>query len=62
MTYKEETYLLDTVTENNVLLKKVLNILNAYLINHQKENEEDFGRNVVANLLSEVLTYAKKKG
>lgn len=56
MTYKEENYLLDTVTENNNLLKRILNILNAYLINHQKENDEDFSRNVVANLISEVLS------
>ena len=59
MTYKEETYLLDSikqlrqvVMENNCLLHQIVDVVNVYLANHQKENEDDFGRNVLANLIS----------
>ena len=59
MTYEEETYLLDSikqlrqvVMENNRLLHQVVDVVNVYLANHQKENEDDFGRNVLANLIS----------
>ena len=41
--------------ENNVMLKKLLAIEYARLRNHNKENEEDFGRNVMANALSETM-------
>jgi hypothetical protein len=41
--------------ENNVMLKKLLAIEYARLRNYNKENEEDFGRNVLANALSETI-------
>lgn len=41
--------------ENNVMLKKLLAIEYARLKNHNKENEDDFGRNVLANALSETI-------
>lgn len=59
MTYREETYLLDTVTENNIMLKQIIQVLNMYLANHNKENEEDFTRNIVANVVSEIFTGEK---
>lgn len=62
MTYKEETYLLDTVTENNIILKQILRVLNTYAVNHTKENDEDFTRNVIANMVSEVFTGKRKRG
>ena len=62
MTYKEESYLLDSITQvkaevhqNNLMLKDLCNVVNVYLANHHKENEEDFGRNVLANLLSNMV-------
>ena len=74
MTYKEETFVLNTLKElkecirspaykqlcketheNNVMLKKLLAIEYARFRNHNKENEEDFGRNVLANALSETI-------
>lgn len=74
MTYKEESFVLNTLKElkefirspaykqfcretheNNVMLKKLLAIEYARLRNHNKENEEDFGRNVLANALSETM-------
>lgn len=62
MTYKEESYLLDSITqvkaevhENNLMLRDLCNAVNVYLSNHHQENEDDFGRNVLANLLSSAL-------
>ena len=59
MTYKEESYILDCITqikaethENNRMLSQLCAVVNAYLANHNKENEDDFGRNVLANLIS----------
>lgn len=74
MTYKEETYVLDTLKElkelirspdfrqlvketheNNVMLRQIIRVINTYLSRHHQENEDDFNRNVLANLLSGVL-------
>ena len=59
MTYKEESYTLDSITqmkalleENNSMLRDLCNAVNVYLSRHQQENEDDFGRNVLANLIS----------
>ena len=62
MTYKEESYILDSITqmkalleENNSMLRDLCNAVNVYLSRHQQENEDDFGRNVLANLVSNIL-------
>jgi hypothetical protein len=60
MTYKEESYVLDIVTENNIMLKQIIQVLSTYIVNHNKENEEDFTRNVIANMVSEVFTGNKR--
>lgn len=62
MTRKDEDYLFDTLDiiqeethENNIMLLQICNAINRYLANHNQENENDFGRNVLANLLSNVV-------
>jgi hypothetical protein len=62
MTYKEESYILDSIKQikrevhqNNLMLSDICNVVNTYLANHHKENEEDFNRNVLANILSQFL-------
>ena len=59
MTYDEESYILDSIIQikaevhqNNLMLRDLCNAVNVYLSNHNKENEDDFGRNVLANLIS----------
>lgn len=59
MTHKEEEYLLDSIEQirddvrlNNLMLCDIIGVINTYLANHHRENEEDFGRNVLANLIS----------
>lgn len=66
MDYKEETYLLNTIDdikeevhENNRMLKQIIRVINTYILNHHNENEDDFGRNVLANLISSGIDIKK---
>lgn len=68
MTYKEESYILDSIKQikhevhqNNLMLSDICNVVNTYLANHHKENEEDFNRNVLANMLSQFLNIEDKQ-
>ena len=62
MTYEEENYLLDSIEqikkethENNVMLRQIVKVINTYLARHHQENEDDFSRNVLANLISSTI-------
>lgn len=44
--------LLKETRENNVMLKQIIQVINTHLARHHQENEDDFGRNVLANLIS----------
>ena len=62
MTRRQERSLIETLDdiyseahENNVMLHQICSVVNTYLANHHRENEDDFGRNVLANLLSELV-------
>ena len=44
--------IIDETHENNVMLKQICKVINSYLRNHNKENEDDFMRNVLANITS----------
>ena len=66
MTYDEETYLLNTITrirnkthENNIMLKQIIKIINTYIAHYNQENNNDFDRNVLANLISSGLDFCK---
>jgi hypothetical protein len=52
MTRKEERRLLEEVHDNNIMLHQICEVINVYLARHRQENEEDFSRNVLANLIS----------
>ena len=67
MTRKDEEYLFDLVEslrvevhENNKMLKSIISVINTYLSRHHQENEEDFRRNLLANMLSETLGFGKR--
>lgn len=67
MTVQDEDYLFDCIEqirkethECNVMLKQICKIVNAYLMRHHQENEDDFMRNVLANLISNGLDYSGK--
>ena len=66
MTYDEETYLLNTITrirnethENNIMPKQIIKVINTYIAHHNQENNNDFDRNVLANLVSSGLDFGK---
>ena len=59
MTRREERKLLEAVSdiqeevhENNIMLRQLIAIARHYIYNANQENDNDFGRNVLANLLS----------
>ena len=54
MTYREEKYLLETVRENNKMLKEIIKYINYTISQASDENMDDFGRNILANLISEI--------
>ena len=67
MRRKDEQYTLDALDrviqethENNIMLRQICQVLNTILSRHHQENEEDFGRNVLANLVSEMVTKRKQ--
>ena len=66
MNYDEESYVLDSIEqikkethENNVMLKQIIKVINTYLARHHQENEDDFNRNVLANLISSTIDINK---
>ena len=84
MTYKEESYVLDTLKEiqevirsptfkqlvketheNNIMLRQIVRVINTHNARHHQENEDDFMRNVLANLVSggfDINTLFKRNG
>ena len=75
MTYKEETYVLKSIRkirdqteennkllkENNILLKQLCNYFAHIAANTDNENMNDFGRNIIANLISTSLEINKSR-
>ena len=76
MTYKEESYVLDTLKEiqetirspefkqliketheNNIMLRQIIKVINIWLSHHNQENSDDFDRNVLANLVSNIIGF-----
>lgn len=62
MTKKEENYALDLLErirdethENNIMLKQICRVINTYIKNHDNENKNDFERNVLANIFSNII-------
>ena len=51
----------DTVHENNLMLHQICDVINFHHARHHQENEEDFGRNVLANIVSQFLDINKGK-
>jgi hypothetical protein len=62
MTARDEEYLLESIEQirhevhrNYQMLCGVCDVVNMYLGRHHQENEDDFGRNVLANIVSSVF-------
>lgn len=59
MTRKEENYILDILErirdethENNIMLRHIIKVINTWIKHHPQENDNDFGMNVLANIIS----------
>ena len=44
----------ELLKENNEMLKDIINYINIKESNHNNENDDDFMRNILANLISNV--------
>ena len=42
--------------DNNRMLREIINAINIWLAHHQEENDNDFAKNVLANLISSFMT------
>ena len=42
--------------DNNRMLREIINVINVWLSHHAQENDNDFARNVLANLISSFVT------
>lgn len=42
--------------DNNRMLKEIIMVINVWLSHHAQENADDFNRNVLANLISSLIT------
>lgn len=51
--------LYDEVHENNIMLHQICSVINYHHARHNQENEDDFGRNVLANLISSGLDLSR---
>lgn len=41
--------------ENNIMLKHIIKVINTWFSYHNQENDDDFNRNVMANLVSNIF-------
>lgn len=51
----------EEVHENNIMLRQIIKVINTYLSRYHQENEDDFGRNVLANLVSGYFNLSNHK-
>ena len=68
MTYKEESYILDSIEqikqethENSLMLSQLCSVVNTWLSHHPQENEDDFERNILANLVIQFVDIGQLK-
>lgn len=57
MTFEEEQELLNLTRDNNRMLKEIIAYINLKESQANKENDDDFFRNVVANLISNSIGF-----
>ena len=54
--------LMDIVMENNTMLHQICDVINFHHARYNRENEEDFIRNILANLLSSSVDIKRMLG
>lgn len=43
--------------ENNIMLKQIIKVINTWIKHHPQENDNDFGMNVLANIISNGIKF-----
>lgn len=43
--------------KNNIMLRQIINYINHTIANHHQENDNDFGMNVLANIISNGIKF-----
>ena len=43
--------------ENNIMLRQIIKVINTWFSHHNQENSDDFDRNVLANLVSNIIGF-----
>lgn len=51
--------LIREIHENNIMLKQIIKVINTWFSHHNQENENDFDRNVLANIISGIIDFNK---
>ena len=59
MNRREERQLFEEVHENKIMLHQICDVINIHLARFHQENEDDFNRNVLANLISSGINFDK---
>lgn len=45
--------------ENNIMLRQIIKVINTWFSHHNQENANNFNRNVMANLVSNMFDFNK---
>ena len=45
--------------ENNIMLWQIIKVITTWFANHNQENDNDFNRNVMANLVNNIFDFNK---
>ena len=45
--------------ENNIMLRQIIKVINTWIKHHQQENDNNFNKNVMANLVSNIFDFNK---
>lgn len=45
--------------ENNIMLRQIIKVINTWFAHNNQENDNDFNRNVIANLVSNIFDFNK---
>ena len=53
----EFTQLIKETHENNIMLRQIIKVINTWFSHHNQENSDDFDRNVLANLVSNIIGF-----
>ena len=51
--------LIKEIPENNIMLRQIIKVINTWFAHHNQENDNDFNRNVMANLVSNIFDFNK---